>query len=497
MPTNFCLIADTHYYNVEALGLRTDHHQKTLNESGAILDAALDIFLQRKNCNVLIIAGDVTCDGERESHDELVKKLRRVQAAGKRVLLITSTHDFEQQSNARRIAQSQPIGVAYTVTGQYHPGMTRRDELRGIYDEFGFSDALSVYDELSYCAQIAPGLRVLMLNDDGNGRPPKNDTAQNALLGDNPQKDDSTNGKHFKDENGINLTKDGHLLCGYSPEQMEWILAQIAEAKAAGEAIFAVTHHPLLPPFPLFPAISKRDMLGDFETVRDTFSDNGLRMIFTGHSHIHNIGHYTSPTGNTITDINTAALCGYPAPMRFCSFADDMLDVHTETVNDFAWDLGGITAQDYLRDIFDRLLRDIIRSAAHDFDKFVEACADFGAPQEKLGRHKTAITILGKFLERGTLGTLGSILLYKRKIPKAAHKVVLGELIAEAVRNIYAGTEHYSPETPVGAAVQVLAERLQKLAGGRLRGTPAEDLPSFFGSLLYDDSPDWEWHGKI
>ncbi|MDR3345072.1 MAG: metallophosphoesterase [Oscillospiraceae bacterium] len=457
MPTNFCLITDTHYYNADALGLAAEHQQKTLNESGAILDAALDTFLARDGCDVLLIAGDITCNGERESHEELVRKLRRVQAAGKRVLLITSTHDYEQENNARKLAEGRPIALMLTVTGEFNPGVMRRDELRGTYDEFGFADAISVYDELSYCAQIAPGLRVLMLNDDGDGR----------------------------------------SFCGYYPAQLEWILAQLADAKAAGDAIFAVTHHPLLPPFPLYPNISKRDMLGGFETTRDILADAGLRVIFTGHTHIHNIGAHTSAAGNTITDVNTAALCGYPAPMRLCSFDDGVLDIHTETVQDFAWDLGGLTAQEYLRDVFDHLVRNVIRCAAHDFEGFAKECNGFSVQREQIVGYKLPIKLLGHFLEHATLGTLGTLLLCRGKLPKEARRVKLDDLITEVMRNIYAGTENYSPETPVGKAVQILAGRLQKLVGKRLRGSIAEDLPEFFGALLYDDSPDWEWRGAL
>ncbi|MDR1805281.1 MAG: metallophosphoesterase [Clostridium sp.] len=479
MASNFCLITDTHYYNAQALGLRTDRQQKTLNESGAILDAALDIFIGRKDCDVLLIAGDVSCNGERESHEELINKLRRVQAAGKRVLLITSTHDFEQQSNARRLAQGQKIGEAHTVTGEFNPGMTLRDELPVLYHEFGFSDALSVFDELSYCAQIAPGLRALMLNDDGGHYHAQTPGAPT----DKP-----------RDDNGIQLTADGHLLCGYSAEQLDWILGQIEQAHRDGEAIFAVTHHPLLPPFPLYPTISKRDMLGDYERLREILPDAGLRVIFTGHTHVHNIGHYTSAAGNSITDINTAALCGYPAPLRFCSYEDGVLDVHTECVERFVYD-GKELGLDFLRDEFDRLLNDVIYSAAHDFDGFVSACRGLGLPPEKLGGHRLLVKAAGLFLEKATLGTLSRLLLCP--IPKEARKVRLGGLITEALRNIFAGTEKYSPETPVGAAAQRLAGRLQKLIGKHLKGTIAEDLPALFASLLYDDSPDWAWSGRL
>ncbi|MDR0883044.1 MAG: metallophosphoesterase [Oscillospiraceae bacterium] len=455
----FAVITDTHYYNADALGIRTDHHQQTVNESGALLDAALDLFLARTDCDTLLIGGDVTCNGERESHDAFVEKLQRVQAAGKRVLLITSTHDFEQESNARRAARGMKVpGDAQTVSGVWNPGMTTRADLPALYAPFSTDHALAQFDAYSYVARLTDGLRILMLNDDGDGV----------------------------------LTPEGHMLCGYSDELQAWILAQIDAAQAAGESIIAMTHHPVLPPFPLYPLISQRDMLRDYETMRDFFADAGVHVVFTGHTHIHNIGHYTSPRGNTLTDINTAALCGAPAPIRFCNFADGTLDVRTETVKDFAWDLGGKSAGEYLNDHFDHLIRTIQYGAAHDFSAFVSACGDMGLPREKVGGHKLLVTLAGRFLEKATLGTLGTLLLCRHKLPKAAKRVPLGDLIVDSVRGIYTGQENYSPQTPVGAAVQVLAARLQKLVGKKLRGTVAEDLPAFFSSLLYDDTPDWD-----
>ncbi|MCL2107705.1 MAG: metallophosphoesterase, partial [Oscillospiraceae bacterium] len=89
------LFTDTHLYLRDPMPERAPHDdQKTLLESGPILDAALAQFLAEPDCDTLLIPGDLTCDGHAHEHRALVAKLRRVQAAGKRVIVVTATHDY-------------------------------------------------------------------------------------------------------------------------------------------------------------------------------------------------------------------------------------------------------------------------------------------------------------------------------------------------------------------------------------------------------------------
>ena len=86
-----------------------------------------------------------------------------------------------------------------------------REELWDMYYEFGPNEAIAQIERyMSYVVQLAPGYRLLCLNDDGNG-------------------------KDF---------------CGYDKAQLEWILEQIKSAEQDGEFLFAMTHHPVLPPSP-------------------------------------------------------------------------------------------------------------------------------------------------------------------------------------------------------------------------------------------------------
>ena len=69
------VISDVHYYS-ETLGnsgrayeIRSATDQKCLAESGAILDAAL-AEIAASDCDALLVAGDMSNDGEIVSHNE-------------------------------------------------------------------------------------------------------------------------------------------------------------------------------------------------------------------------------------------------------------------------------------------------------------------------------------------------------------------------------------------------------------------------------------------
>jgi len=445
----FWLFADPHLYVREPMpGAPPPGGQKTLLESGPILDAALEEFLAEPDCGVLLLAGDLTCDGHVAEHRALLPKLRRVQAMGKRVVLITATHDYGSHHPGDKNESGVPLL-------ERQEGAAFRHELRELYDEFGFRDAIARYEAdggMSYVAQLTPGCRLLCLNDDGDGR----------------------------------------AFCGYSEGQMAWILEQIARAKAEGDVLFAMTHHPSLPPSPVYPMISSRDMLGGWESCTRRLADAGLRCMFSGHSHMHNIAKITTPQGNPYWDINTASLAGYPGVFRTIEVEGRRMRVATRQVRDFAWDRGGLGVQEYLADYFDSLLRTLIESAANDIGRLADNAGGFSVEKETIYKLRLPITLAGKFVNRATLGDLGSLLLCRHKIPKCVRKTPLKALFLELVRNIYAGEERYGPGTPTGQALLAIAGRAEFLLKKKRAGGPMGSLQAFVLGLIYDDTPDDE-----
>ena len=87
---SFYLITDIHYY-AQSLGITGKAYeacshadQKCLAETGPILDAVIDKLIADREIDTVLIAGDITHNGQKASHIEFEQKLRRLTAAGKK-----------------------------------------------------------------------------------------------------------------------------------------------------------------------------------------------------------------------------------------------------------------------------------------------------------------------------------------------------------------------------------------------------------------------------
>ncbi len=435
----FHLVTDTHYYNMQALGFTERRDQVTLNESGPIIDAAFEQIIADKSTDILLIAGDLTNNGETVCHAGFIEKLRHLRESGIRVFPITATHDYGMKKRDESEESRRRTDVH------------SRDELFALYEEFGKEDIIARF-ELSYCAQLAPGYRLLALNDDD-------------------------------DENG---------LCGYAPRHLEWILEQIQKAREEAQFIFAMTHHPMLAPSPIYPIIGgDGNMVAEHERVTTLFADAGLHFVFTGHTHMHHINCKVTQQGNTFWDINTSALTGVPAPIRAVTVDDTHMHIRTEYVDHFAWDLQGKAVKQYLSDHFDKMLNSIFDAAGNDIDELINILAgEFSVNKDAMRKFKFPLKLFGKFINRATLGTVGRLLFCR--IPKQAKRVKVRWLLVESVRNIYGGDQPYSPDTPIGAAVYAIMGRVDGLARPFLKkvSLPFESIQSFVMSLIYGETPD-------
>ena len=79
---NFYHLTDLHFYANERIGssgetykLKCDLDQKCMAESGALIDAAFKSVSEDNDTEIVLISGDLTFDGEQQSHDALVEKL--------------------------------------------------------------------------------------------------------------------------------------------------------------------------------------------------------------------------------------------------------------------------------------------------------------------------------------------------------------------------------------------------------------------------------------
>ena len=104
--------------------------------------------------DVIILSGDLTLNGEKESHKELAKKLDQVEKDGIQVVVIPGNHDINNKNAASFDGRSRQQDES--ITG---------DEFAEIYNDFGYEEALSRDPaSLSYTYDLGPDMRLLMLD---------------------------------------------------------------------------------------------------------------------------------------------------------------------------------------------------------------------------------------------------------------------------------------------------------------------------------------------
>ncbi len=385
-PVKFYLVTDTHFRPNNMCDQCQDYYdymrfeQMTLAENEAVLKATFDQIAADKETNIVIIPGDLTKNGERDSHIAFIRYLNELKAAGKKIYLITARHDFNDHATA--FIDGHKVDVA---------GATK-EELAVLYKDFGFDDAIARDPEsFSYVAQIAPGIRMLAIDSDGE-----------LIIDDGVGKKGYVN-DHIKN----------------------WIVEQAQAAKEAGDAMFAICHYPILPCSPFFELVGDAQ-LRNWKEVADLLADNGIQFALTGHMHIQSANKRVSPAGNVFWDVCTSALVGNPTMYRKVTFDGKKAEIESITIPDFDWDLGGVSKKEYFDNRFvqcrviNRLDRDLSKGK---------------------GIKKAGLGIAKKIVHSATLGGVGRLLFISTD-PSLKKKKFL-DFACDIALNIFAGDEPY------------------------------------------------------
>lgn len=118
-----------------------------------ITDAFLAEVVKQKP-EVLILTGDLTFNGEYESHADLAAKLKKVSEAGVQVLAIPGNHDLNNPQAASFSGVTWERGRSLSAA-----------EFEELYRDFGLEQAVSRdAASLSYIYELRPDLRILMLD---------------------------------------------------------------------------------------------------------------------------------------------------------------------------------------------------------------------------------------------------------------------------------------------------------------------------------------------
>ena len=234
------------------LSVVTHADGKYMQRIGEITDALFDRAASEHPA-ALILSGDLTFNGERESHEAFAQKCAALEEQGVPVLVLPGNHDLNRPDAAR--FEGDQITPAENITAA---------DFRRIYAAFGYDEALSAdAHSLSYVCHLCPGLRILFVDCNADA--------------------------------GSDTIPD---------ETFAWIEAELQNANAAGERVIAVSHQTVLQHNARFVdgfAVTNR------ERLLRLYRQYHVAVNLSGHMHIQ---HIRQESG--LTEIVTGALSVQP-----------------------------------------------------------------------------------------------------------------------------------------------------------------------------------------
>ncbi len=399
MSVKFAVIADPHYYS-EKLGCsgkayerRSGSDQKMLAPSRGCVIAALE-HIKKSGAQFLMIAGDLSNDGELCSHEEMRDLLYEFKKTMP-VYVITATHDWCCDGNPRRYEGDEIFHDVETIPPE---------KLHEFYKDFGPDEALSEFhthqNKVSYVVRPCEGVTVFCLDDDQNG------------------------------EGGS----------GYSDEHFKWITEQTIEAKKRGDVVFGMQHHHLhLTEFDR--VINGKGSVDYRENLCRKFADIGFPLMFTGHSHMQHIRRLVTENGNEFYEANIASISGYPAPIAYCTVDSEGIEIKTEHLESFTYK-GETYTNQYLKDHATKLFTEVIDAAtSNEKIKFAALMESLGMSHEKSFKIWKFARPALKWLDRLTVkkaARLINLISFGKAIDKKAAK----EIGDYKVKNIIFETFH-------------------------------------------------------
>lgn len=450
----FTVISDTHYYSKKNWVDGYPENRKPKNDqlffsaSEEIVKHTFADLCKSNTPEIILISGDLTYNSEKTSHEEMKGLLCRLKQSGKKVFVITATHDY--------YTPNMPTYGIDKHGDCVEVESIKREELLDYYGDFGYNGAISVHRaSMSYAAQLADGFRLLALNDDY-----------------------------------------GNPNCGYSDDCFNWICEQVEQANKDGQFVVAMTHHPVIPPSPIFTAVAKGDMLDKYELRCRQLAQMGLPFILTGHTHMHNISS-ASINGKEFYDISTAALTGFPPAYReICiNRAERKIDVRSKLVDGVPGvNTNGKALTDYTKNLFLGSVEDALYNAENDYERFADFAVGMSISKETSHRYKFAFKNAAKFLNHLTFGKVWRLMRFSSGVSKAEISRIYDKPVVpfavDVAANLYKGdgaVEKTSTQYKLTRALLKKIDRMLKPFSKKLKSAGLESISSAVLPLLHKD----------
>lgn len=367
---SLAVISDAHFHEIEGdygisgiamgdrrLTLQTWAHSRestrVYNESAAALEAALDSVAAQAIRHVVLL-GDYTDDGQRETTQRLAQRLSKHEARyGTRFYALPGNHDifgpvgrhqsrFFLQSDGPPVQvtsddRDPPAGSVVTpamfcdgypdgLNPMAQHGYFRRPDDLFWESPFGMDDqpeartyAVSSEDgqnryrlmDASYLIEPEPGLWLLMI--DANVFEPRNGVFRQSSK------------RAFIDSTAAGW----NAVLRLKPFLIDWIGDVTARAKAGGKTLLAFSHYPAVDPlddcdgfeqelFPSSPIILRKPQ----SEVAEALISAGLSLHFSGHWHVDGISQHRHAE-NALTNIAVPSLVAFPPAFKHVTAGPD------------------------------------------------------------------------------------------------------------------------------------------------------------------------------
>ncbi len=427
------VLTDTHYLSEkmweegESINSREMGDQIAIKCTPQILRSFFKKIVADKEAEYVLITGDLINNGDKQSHTDFQKELKMLTDAGKKVLVTCATHDYAGLGDDENIFHP----VYYTKNGCEPAERVYKTELPQLYYEYGHKYADSVHEESgSYSLALTCGLRLIAIYDNGNGR--------------------------------------SH--CGLFEDGFDWLEQEIIKAENNGETVFLAVHHPVVPPWNIYKEVVEFEMFGGYKKLSELMCRYGVKIIFTGHTHVHGIKKFTDESGRFFYDITTSALPSAGGKMRKVVFDSEaktcsIESIGIEIIEDF--DTGGKSAKDYIYSLnFIGLVEKSLSLIKTDWNTFVNNVSHV-ANADILKKHpvisKALINKVTK-MKMSFFGRLGKKYggVSKEDINKLKN-ILFIDAVFNIVGSVFGGNGPYPPATPEYKALTGSVIRAEKL----------------------------------
>ncbi len=319
-PVRIAILSDIHYLSPEIAqpGAALEKYEAATGRKISDLHAVLDKTLaeiEAAGTDILLITGDITNHGEKQSHIDFTGKLRPLQQRGMRILVIPGNHDINIPDSRAYIGETP--APAQSISAKEFPE---------IYGPFGYNDALKRDTaSLSYLAEIDKNTWLLCF-----------DTNRYA-------------------EHKTTSVSGGRIL----PATMDWALDILYRAKTKNITVLGMMHHGIVEHMPYQATFFPDHILENRESAAGILAAAGLKIVFTGHFHSNDITQFAGSAGNILYDVETGSLSQYPFPYRLMTLDTASLSIDTHFIDSVPGTAG---LQEKYRKITESIIRRGIRS---------------------------------------------------------------------------------------------------------------------------------------